>query len=388
VTGKGTLPNATEIVGSYKFHGQCRSKGSLTQGTFDVHPCLQKLWVFDVDISRSTEFVPPFSNDQDAALVVGQPDFNTTSAGLNQHKLDGPTGGSFDKFGNLWVADEDNNRVLEFIPPFSNGMNASVVLGQPDFVSNASHTTQSGLNTPQGVAFDGSGNLWVAEFFNNRVVEFVPPFSNGMNASLVLGQTDFTSSSPATSQSGFLEPDAVSFDKSGNLWVAEFDNNRVLEFKPPFSNGMNASVVLGQADFTSAVAATTQTGLNKPSGLAADAAGNLFVADLFNRRVVEFVPPFSSGMAATLVLGQANFTSNASAVSQTGLEGPEQMGFDSSGNLFVSDPDASRVLEYAPPFSNGMAASLVLGQPDFTSSTQAAGTSGMTFPAGVALSPR
>lgn len=76
-----------------------------------------------------------------------------------------------------------------------------------------------------------------------------------------------------------------------------------------------------------------------------------------------------------------------SAVSQTGFEGPEQMAFDSSGKLFVSDPFASRALEYSPPFSNGMAASLVLGQPDFTSSTPAAGTSGMNFPAGVALSP-
>jgi sugar lactone lactonase YvrE len=267
-------------------------------------------------------------------------------------------------------------------------MNASVVLGQSDFTSKSESTTQSGLDFPQGVAFDGSGNLWVAEFFNNRVVEFVPPFSNGMSASLVLGQADFLSQTAATSQSGMHGPVALAFNKSGNLWVADFDNNRALEFVPPFSNGMSATLVLGQPNFTSATAHTTQTGFGAPDGIAFDASGNLFIAEDDNDRVVEFIPPFSNGMAATLVLGQPNFTTAGFVPTQTGLASAQQIAFDSTGNLFVTDPFASRVVQFVPPFSNGMAASLVLGQLDFTSSAPAAGTSGMNFPSGVALSPR
>ncbi len=72
----------------------------------------------------------------------------------------------------MGVVDTGNNRVLEFVAPLFTGMAASLVIGQSSFTSSGSATTQSGLHNPEGLAFDSSGNLWVAENSNNRVLEF------------------------------------------------------------------------------------------------------------------------------------------------------------------------------------------------------------------------
>ena len=69
---------------------------------------------------------------------------------------------------------------------------ASVVLGQPSFASGVPATSATGEHGPVAVAFDHYGNIWVAESHNNRVIEYAAPFSSGEAASLVLGQPDFT----------------------------------------------------------------------------------------------------------------------------------------------------------------------------------------------------
>jgi hypothetical protein len=85
-----------------------------------------------------------------------------------------------------------------------------LALGQATFTTSTSATTQNGLSNPFGVGFDSSGNLGVADFGNNRTLQFAPPFSNNQNASLVLGQANFTSSAPAVTAAGEISPLAVS----------------------------------------------------------------------------------------------------------------------------------------------------------------------------------
>jgi hypothetical protein len=106
--------------------------------------------------------------------------------------------------------------------------------------------TQSGFNSPRGLGFDGSGNLWVADLNNNRVLMFTPPFSNGMNANLVLGQPDFISSFANTAENGFSGPYALAFDSLGDLWVPDNLNHRVLEFPGPTA-GLTSSALELQA---------------------------------------------------------------------------------------------------------------------------------------------
>ena len=86
--------------------------------------------------------------------------------------------------GAMFVSDSSNQRVLEYLPPFTTGMCASTVFGQPDFTTSGQNVTQNGMGNPEATAFDGAGNLWSGDFYFGRVIEFVPPFSNGMDASL------------------------------------------------------------------------------------------------------------------------------------------------------------------------------------------------------------
>ena len=291
--------------------------------------------------------VRAFTTSQSASLVIGQNDFTTSAYGLSQTKVGIPAASAFDAAGNLWVADQGGHRVLMFKPPFTNGKAASLVIGQADFTHDIPDTNQTRLRNPYGLAFDASGKLWIADKYNNRTLMFKPPFTNGMAASLVIGQSDFTTNTFATSQSGLHGPQSLSFDAAGNLWIVDNRNNRVLRFNPPFTNGMLASLVIGQTTFTTGIPATTQTGLHGPYGLSFDASGNLWVPDAANNRVLRFNAPFTNGMPASLVIGQADFTSSAVAPTQTGLSFPTSSVLDALGNLWVVDAGNYRVLMFA-----------------------------------------
>jgi sugar lactone lactonase YvrE len=227
------------------------------------------------------------------------------------------------------------------------------------------------------MAFDANGNLWVADA-GDRVLEFTPPFSSGMAAALVLGQVNFTAQARTSGAAALNFPTELTFDASGNLWIVDQGNNRLLEYKPPFTTGQSASVVLGQADFTSSSTGTTATGLSGPYGIAIDSSGSAWVSDYGNFRVLKFTPPFSSGQAASLVLGQPNFTTKAvSGNGQIDVPNPYGLAFDSSGNLFVAEVGWSRVVIFAPPFSTLMKASVVIGQPNFNSEVTTTTASGL-----------
>jgi sugar lactone lactonase YvrE len=342
------------------------------------------LAVADSNNNRVLVYKAPFSTNEGANVVLGQTSSSGSTAVLTASGMNLPVAITEDNSGNLYVSDLLNNRVLQFQPPFTTGMNASLVIGQPDFSTAAANTSQSGLGSaqggPGGLAFDAGGNLWVTDFGNNRVLEFKPPFATNMNASLVIGQPNFTSAAPATSNTGLAGPHYLAFDGAGNLWVADSGNNRVLEFKPPFVTGMAASLVIGQVDFASNVSATTAIGLSVPTGVVFDGGGNLWMSDTGNNRILEFKPPFATGMSASLVLGQGNFTSNAAATTQNALATPFGLGFDSSGSLYVADADNNRTLVFAPPFRNNQSASLVIGQVDFTTPAAATTVTGQSSP--------
>ena len=295
---------------------------------------------------------------------------------------------------NLFVPDAGNNRVLIYNQPFITGQGANVVLGQTALDSGTSGATATTMSAPTGVALDKSGNLYVADFNNCRVLQFKPSFVNGMPATVALGQPDLTTGGctpggpgPTPTASNLNGPNAVASDSAGNLWVADSAYSRVVQYTAPFSNGAGASLAIGQGDLTSgglcpSLTTPTASSLCNPSGVAIDSHGNLWVADTNSHRVLEFNPPFATNMSAVLELGQpsgAAFTSgtaNNGGISASTLDGPTALAFDDSGNLWVADGLNNRVLEFKPPFANGMAATTVLGQGDFTSSSPNQGMSG------------
>jgi sugar lactone lactonase YvrE len=370
----GTIANLVIGQASFTAGAAAASQAGLSGPSFLTFDSRGDLWVVDISSSRVLEFLPPFTIGMGASVVIGQPTFTSTT-GFAQAWFNFPDGLAFDSSGNLWVSDNANGAILRFPQPFITAEASNLVIGQG----------QNTLTIPRGLFLDSSGNLWVGDSGNNRVLRFSPSFSNGMSANLVIGQGDFGSNWEVTAQSRLTSAGGVLMDSSGNLWVSDFYSNRILRFSPPFTSGMSANLVLGQTSFAGNSASATQAGLSTPKYFAFDSAGDLWVADQSNNRVLMFAPPFSNGMAAALVIGQTGFTSSASALSQGGLSNPAGVAFDSSGNLWVADQNNNRTIMFPPPFTNGMNANLVLGQAGFTTSGAATGSGGLLLPRIVAF---
>ena len=235
---------------------------------------------------------------------------------------------AMDASGNLYVVDYNDNRVLRYAPPFVTNMNATQVIGQPDFVSNTANNggaSASSFNGPGYAAVDSAGNLYVSDFGNNRVLEYNTPATTDAVADRVFGQPNFTTVTVNTggiSAQSMASPDGVAVDSADNLYVTDRTNCRILVFNSPLtSNGM-ANRVFGQGgSFTSGVAnngGRSAGSLSGPVGLAFDAKRNLYVCDVNNNRVLSYDhplenPPVVSSAAlatpSTVLIGQTvNFT--------------------------------------------------------------------------------
>jgi len=215
----------------------------------------------------------------------------------------------------------------------------------------------------------------------------------------VLGKPDFaTPAGGAASSTNLLRPGGLAEDPvSGELWVADTGANRVLRFASAraFANGEAANAVLGQADFSASAAnrggpAAAGT-LARPTGLAVDAARRLYVADTGNHRVLVFGPPYADGMAARVVVGQDDFAGalanrGAPAPTSESLAAPQGLALDLVGNLWVADTGNARVLQFSG-YIEGQNRSPdgVLGQPGFTTAAANLTARGLSAPVGLAI---
>jgi DNA-binding beta-propeller fold protein YncE len=123
---------------------------------------------------------------------------------------------------------------------------ADRVLGQSGFTTNSqpSNPTATVLNGPAGVAIRPGGRLFVVDYNHNRVLSWpnAATFSSGGAADLVLGQSNLTSMVGQTTQSGLNAPESIAIDGAGNVWVADSYNQRVLRYSAPLtSKGLRPS---------------------------------------------------------------------------------------------------------------------------------------------------
>lgn len=331
-----------------------------------------------------------------AKVVIGQKNFkrNQCKNKSSKKSLCGSEGGPALGGNVLYVPDSGETRVLGFKKvPKKNGASANFVLGQTNFSNEKFGTSSTLFGFPCRVATAGN-KLFMVDFDNSRVLIWNKlPTKTNTPADVVVGQPNFTSSAAATTQSGLDRPENGLFVADGKLLVSDRNNNRILIWNSiPTTNGANADVVVGQPDFTSSGAATTQTGLHEPEGIWSDGT-LLVVADAGNNRVLIWNNiPTSNGAPADVVVGQADFTSGSIP------EPPTAQSFNNPGDvasdgtsLFVEDSSNNRILVYSPfPTSNNPAASIVLGQADFTHNARNAGNASpsaqtLDFPFGMSI---
>jgi hypothetical protein len=220
-------------------------------------------------------FVADDINDRVVELLGGGTQVTLPFTGLNS-----PLGMAVDGAGDVFVADTSNDRVVE-LP--AGGTQVTLPF--------------SGLSSPRGVAIDRAGDVFVADYLNNRVVE------------LPAGGTQVT-----LPFSGLSGPWGLAVDGAGDVFVADSSNNRVVELP---AGGTPATLPF--------------SGLNQPGGVAVDGVGDVFVSDSFNGRVVELP---AGGTPVTLPF--------------SGLFRPYGLAVDGAGNVFVADSFNHRVVELTP----------------------------------------
>lgn len=327
-------------------------------------------------------------NNGSASVVVGQTNFQGYLPYLTQNGFTDPTAVATD--GNIMVvADTDNNRVLLWKSiPTSNGTNADIVLGQPDFTTITPATNNKGMRGPQGVWIQGT-RLFVADTDNSRIMVWnTIPTSNYQAADYVLGEPDFNTAPPITildlppTASNLFSPVSVTSDGQ-RLFVADLGHARVLIWNSiPTQSNQAANVAVGQPDLVSETdnnsAALCKTNGNDANGnptypascyatlslprYALSNGTQLFIADGGNDRVLVFnTIPTQSGQKGDEVLGQPDeFTdlvtdstdtfdpnSNVLRSSPAQIRTPMSLAWDGS-NLYVSDPFDRRVLVFSP----------------------------------------
>jgi sugar lactone lactonase YvrE len=356
------------------------------------------LYVADDSNNRVLEFYTPEkvtgtsgSGDATADLVFGQSSFTVNSpnnGGISAHTLWNPVSVATDSAGDLFVADYNNNRVLEYLTPLSTNQAAGVVFGQlGSFTSNTCNNGSISANTlcnPAGVATDSSGHLYIADYRNNRALGFQKPFAANPKAKKVFGQgksffintcnNTFGGTQPPVNPKGLCFPAGAATDSTGNFYLADSSNNRVLEYNTPFVTSTVAKGVVGQGLFTVG-------DKNRVDGNGFDFASNtgsvaidtsvspnrVYVVDTANNRVLGWnnISAFTTHSPANLVIGQPNLfesIANNGGISAKSLNAPRGIVVDTAGNLYVSDTNNNRVLEYNTPFISGSTAHEVFGQ--------------------------
>jgi uncharacterized protein (TIGR03437 family) len=254
--------------------------------------------------------------------------------------LNGPVGLAFLN-GNVYIADQANQRVREM----TIGGLISTVAGNGQVVPPAPvlgdglPATSAGLYNPAGLTFDLEANLYIADSYDNRVrlvgsSGVIVTFA-GTGLSIGLGGDG----DPAVSTPLF-HPQGVLADTSGNLYIADTNNNRVIRVDS--AGNMHTVAGTGSAGDDDSMLAQ----LNGPTGLTLDSAGDLYIADTGNHRVLMLTPAASiSTIAGT---GTSGFGGDGGPASSAALSFPCAVVVDSSQDIFVADGGNNRIRVVTP----------------------------------------
>jgi sugar lactone lactonase YvrE len=223
-----------------------------------------------------------------------------------------PTGLAFDRDGNLYVADTDNNVIRKVTP--AGVVTTFAGTGVAGTVNGAASVAK--FYRPRDLAFDSAGNMYVADYGSHLIRKITPAGDVSTFAGGVQGHVDGTGSAAA-----FNHPCGVAVDSNGNVFVSDRDNARIRKITP--------------AGVVTTVAGTTGGAISGPQGIAVDANGTLFVADTFAHAVKSVSP---AGVVTTLVQLFGGFPGSS----------PWGLVLDSTGNIYYTDSGQKQVRRLSP----------------------------------------
>ncbi|MBM3271182.1 MAG: hypothetical protein FJZ01_26415 [Candidatus Sericytochromatia bacterium] len=238
-----------------------------------------------------------------------------------------PGGLAADAAGNIYVADSFNNRIRKVAPDGS----VSTLAGDGTAGSLDGPGSSARFYMPIGIAVDASGTVYVGDAFNQRIRKVTPA---GLVTTLAGDGTGGFADGASTS-ARFSYPVALAVDASGTVFVADRGNNRIRKVTPDGA----VSTFAGDGTAGYSDGATSSARFGNPVGVAVDATGTVYVADPNNLRVRKIS---AGGTVATLAGdGTSGFADGPAAVSRFRL--PAGLAVDAAGTVYVADLSNHRV---------------------------------------------
>ena len=250
------------------------------------------------------------------------------------------SGVAVDSAGNIYIADTGNDRIRKV--DASDG-NISTAAGSEiaSFSGDGRPATSATLSTPYAVAVDGAGNLYIADQGNDRIRKVDASTGNISTVAGLLRSNSFGGDGGPATSAQLSDPRGVAVDGAGNLYIADRGNDRIR--KVDVSTG-NISTVAGSAmsGFSGDGGAATSARLNKPEWVAVDSANNLYIADTGNDRIRK-VDASTGNISTVAGSAMSGFSGDGGAATSARLNRPAGVAVDGADNLYIVDGDNARI---------------------------------------------
>jgi len=303
---------------------------------------MRKINFYILSVVCFLAFAAPFASIAQIISTIagnGTQNYSGDGGAATAAELNFPTATAVDAGGNVYIADFDNNRIRA-VNIFSGKISTFAGTGSSGFSGDGGPATSAELYLPIGVTVDSYGNLYIADFFNNRVRKVIR--STGKIITIAGNGTSGYSGDggPATSAE-LNSPTGVTVDNLGNVYIADFYENRVRK--------VNAAGIIstfagnGTAGFSGDGGPATSAELNSPSVVALDGSGNVYIADTHNNRI-RIVN--SAGTINTFAgNGTAGFSGDGGLATAAEMINPTGVAVDILGNVYIADLDNNRIRE-------------------------------------------
>jgi trimeric autotransporter adhesin len=292
-------------------------------------------------------------------------------------KLCKPWGMAFDSSGNLYIADYGNHVIRKIT---STGYISTIAgTGTAGYSGDGGAATSAMLNSPTGVAVDSSDDIYIADCYNHAIRKVTTKTGKISTVVGTGGISGYSGDGGAATSAKLYDPKSVAFDPIDNLYIAD-TNNQVIRKVTALTGNISTFAGTGTAGYSGDGGVATSATLKYPNGVAIDSSGNLYIADTQNY-VIRKVAGIISTVAGT---GSLGYSGDGGAATSAKFNYTFAVALDSSDNLYIAD-GINSVIRKVTAATGYISTVAGTGSGGYSGDGGAATSAKLSYPFGVAL---